>query len=845
MQTRREFLKNAAVLSGAAGATGSLLSSIHRAREIEPTRGSIFLDAEHVVILMQENRSFDHAFGTLRGVRGFNDPRAIRLANGNPVWVQTNDAGASYAPFRLNIKETSATWMGTLPHSWTDQVDARNGGRYDRWLQTKRSGNPEFADMPLTLGYYNREDIPFYYELADAFTICDQSFCSCLTGTTPNRLHLWTGTIRAKQEANSPANVLNSDCEYGSEVSWPTFLERLEDHGVSWKIYQNELTIGAGLTVEEDLWLGNFGDNPIEWFTQFNVRFAPAHRRYVERLVNTLPAELVQLKQRASSKNISADQRARVSTQIAEKSDLLRQAEAERSHWTQQRFDALSSREKSLHKRAFSTNVGDPDYHDLAEMAYRDDGVERLVRVPKGDVLHQFRKDVLSGNLPTVSWAVPPEKFSDHPDSAWYGPWYVAEMLDILTQNPDVWRKTIFILTYDENDGYFDHAPPFVAPHPRRPETGLVSAGIDTSLEYVDRQQELERKPADEARDSPIGLGYRVPLIIASPWTRGGCVCSQIFDHTSPLQFLERFVTHKTGTEIREPNINQWRRTVCGNLTSAFQADVINGTELPAFPERNAFIEQIHRAKFKDLPAGFHKLTAAELEQLRHNPSASHLLPQQEPGVRRACALPYELSVDGALASDRRSFVIDFAAQRGLFGDTAAGSPFVVYARHGGDELQVRNYAVKPGDRLSDSWSLAEFENEHYELSVYGPNGFFREFSGDVHDPDIEVRLQYGRESANGVVLNGNVEILLANRHMRRNLSVELWDNSYQNTRQQKGLAPGATAVCTINTQQSFGWYDITVRIEGSPRCAKRYAGHVETGNWSYSDPAMGRVVTT
>ena len=101
----------------------------------------------------------DDWFGTLRGVRGFNDPRAIRLANGNPVWFQTNDAGETYAPFRLNIKETNATWMGALPHSWTDQVDARNGGRYDRWLQNKRSGNREFADMPLTLGYYNREDI--------------------------------------------------------------------------------------------------------------------------------------------------------------------------------------------------------------------------------------------------------------------------------------------------------------------------------------------------------------------------------------------------------------------------------------------------------------------------------------------------------------------------------------------------------------------------------------------------------------------------------------------------------------------------------------------------------------
>ena len=179
METRREFLKKAAVLTGAAGLSSSLFGSIQRALAIAPEPGSSFLDAEHVVILMQENRSFDHAFGTLRGVRGFNDPRAITLPNGNPVWVQTNSAGESYTPFRLKIKDSSATWMGCLPHNWTDQVDARNKGRYDRWLDAKRSGEAAYADMPLTLGYYNREDIPFYYALADAFTICDQNFCSC------------------------------------------------------------------------------------------------------------------------------------------------------------------------------------------------------------------------------------------------------------------------------------------------------------------------------------------------------------------------------------------------------------------------------------------------------------------------------------------------------------------------------------------------------------------------------------------------------------------------------------------------------------------------------------------
>ena len=121
-------------MAGAAGTLSGMPASIQRALAIEPDKGSSFLDAQHVVILMQENRSFDHAFGTLRGVCGFNDPRAIPLPDDNPVWVQTNAMGQKYAPFRLDIKETKATWMGSLPHSWSDQTDAAHGGKHDRWL---------------------------------------------------------------------------------------------------------------------------------------------------------------------------------------------------------------------------------------------------------------------------------------------------------------------------------------------------------------------------------------------------------------------------------------------------------------------------------------------------------------------------------------------------------------------------------------------------------------------------------------------------------------------------------------------------------------------------------------
>jgi phospholipase C len=191
--SRREFLKKAALLSGGIGVWGLLPHSLKKALAINPELGSTFYDAEHVVFLMQENRSFDHCFGTLQGVRGFNDPRAIDLPNKNKVWLQQNAKGETFHPFRLNIKDTKATWMGSLPHSWENQVDARNNGKYDQWLEAKRPGNKDFHSMPLTMGHYNREDIPFYYAFADSFTVCDQHFCSSLTGTTSNRMFFWTG----------------------------------------------------------------------------------------------------------------------------------------------------------------------------------------------------------------------------------------------------------------------------------------------------------------------------------------------------------------------------------------------------------------------------------------------------------------------------------------------------------------------------------------------------------------------------------------------------------------------------------------------------------------------------
>lgn len=830
VDTRRDFLKKAALLSGAAGAWSVLPDSIARALAIEAEAGSTFLDAEHVVILMQENRSFDHCFGTLQGVRGFNDPRATRLANGNPVWLQSNAAGETYAPFRLNIKETNATWMGSLPHSWANQQDARNQGRHDRWLDAKRSSNPFFSGMPLTLGYYSREDVPFYYALADAFTICDQHFCSSLTGTTPNRLYLWTGTIREKQEASSPANVRNEEVDYGAPAHWTTFPERLEEAGVAWKVYQNEISAGTGLRGEEDAWLANFTDNPLEWFVQYRVGFAEGRHAFRVKRLEELTRELADLERRLAAAPGDPDGLRKRADELGAEAKKL---QAEHDLYHRNGFGKLPARAQSLHNRAFTTNRGDPAYRRLAPLTYRDGEKERTVQAPAGDILHQFRQDVRTGQLPTVSWLVAPENFSDHPGAAWYGAWYVSEVLDILTQNPEVWKKTIFLLTYDENDGYFDHVPPFTAPHPERPESGRVSAGIDTGVEYVTLEQDRKRKPAREAREGPIGLGYRVPLVIASPWSRGGCVCSQVFDHTSVLQLLERLLTHKTGREVRETNISRWRRTVCGDLTSAFQAQRAKPAAAPHTPARDAFIQQIHQARFRKLPDGFRKLSAEEIEAARRDPAAAAVLPRQEVGIRRACPLPYQLLADGSLDADRKRVTLRLAADDRLFGKKSAGAPFNVFAYGGPEGVRVRAYAVAAGDSLTDSWELSEFPGGAYHLEVQGPNGFWRELRGKADAAAVEATLRHLRSGKSGAV-----EVVLVNREPHP-VSVRVGDG-YREVERTRELAPGET-VLRVETGRTHGWYDVSVSGEGF---ARRWAGHVDTGRWSFTDPLMGKAPT-
>jgi phospholipase C len=854
MDTRREFLKKTLLLSGAAGLSSALPASIQRALAINPSPGSTYLDAEHVVILMQENRSFDHCFGALRGVRGFNDPRAITLPDKNLVWLQTNKAGETYAPFHFDIHDTKITWMGSVPHSRSSQVDADNLGKFDQWLDAKRSGNKKYADMPLTLGHYTREDLPFNYAMADAFTVCDQNFSSAMTSTWPNRLYLWSGTIRGEKNGDAKAYIRN-EIPYG-EAHWKTFPERLEENEISWKVYQNDISSGGGYEGEESAWLSNFGCNPLEFLSQFNVRFSPKYIQSLQKRSQKLQDEITALEQKIATVQPANKVYDKLQKELNKKKEVLADTNDQLKKWAKENFEKLSAFQKNIYNKAFTTNEGDPDYHTLSTLSYDDNGVNREVAIPKGDVLYQFRKDVDSGNLPTVSWLVPSQNFSDHPSAPWYGTWLTSEILDILTKNPEVWKKTIFILTYDENDGYFDHVPPFVSPDPKDPSTGKCSQGINTSsVEFVRKEQEIsEGIHRKEARSGPIGLGFRVPMIVASPWSRGGKVCSQVFDHTSTLQFLEEFLNKKFNKNIKETNISGWRRAVCGKLTSVFTVYDDKKEKLP-FLSLDPFVEKIYNARFKEEPSNFKKLTADEIQQINRDPASSKLMPQQEPGIKAANPLPYQLYADGKLSDDKKNFEIKMQAKNEVFAGESAGSPFNVYAP--GEYLPAASeknsvktfepvrawhYAITAGDSLTDSWPLDAFKNGEYHLRIYGPNGFFREFAGNSKDPQIHIECDYQHSRLLKNKLTGNVELKIANSDQNP-FTIIITDNAYKNDPVSKKITPSGEETIILDLKKSSGWYDFSVAAKGHPAFTKRYAGRVETGKETISDPFMGRSV--
>ena len=687
-------------MSTAAGAA-AFPTSIRRALAIPANnRTGTIHDVEHVVFLMQENRSFDHYFGALRGVRGFGDPRAVKLPTGKSVFHQPDPSNPDgyVLPFRPGAPQLGLQFLEDTPHDWTGTHAAWNGGAYDQWVPHKGT---------TSMAHLTRQDIPFHYALADAFTVCDAYHCALLGPTDPNRYHMWTGWVGNDGSGGGPV-IDNAELGYG----WSTYPERLERAGISWKIYQDA---GNGLDAA-DFWgytdnpyIGNYGDNSLLYFFQYQNA---------------------------------------------------------------------------------------PDGSPLAEKARKGTNI-----LKSGTLFDIFRSDVLNNRLPQVSWIVAPEAYTEHGNwPANYGAWYVSQMLDALTANPEVWSKTVLFYMFDENDGFFDHIVP---PTPPRSRTeGISTVGTTNELfEGAPPNYPLSKFPA-----GPYGLGVRVPMIVISPWSKGGWVDSEVFDHTS----LIRFVEHRFG--VSEPNITPWRRAVVGDLTSAFDFASPNDAVV-ALPGTASY-----QPPAPDVAAG------TRFADYVPTPPTDQELPKQEPGTRPARALPYELHVDGGAD----------ASGIQLFFRNTGNAAAVFQVRSGDGQSGPWTYTVGAKDEVSDHLTASGVS---YDWSVYGPNGFLRTFVGSLGAGSGKVTVKTSYDETSGGIA------LVVENHGASPETVTILDG-YSGKTHTLVLPPQGSATFHSELEESFGWYDFSVRVESDASFLRQLAGHVETGRPSVTDPAIAGGVT-
>jgi len=699
-RTRRDVLKALA----AAGTLNALPGSIQKALAVPAhQRTGTIKDIEHIVVLTQENRSFDHYFGTLSGVRGFSDPRAMKLAGGKPVWRQPNGAG-EVLPYRPPVAHLGASYLPDPPHGWNDGHAAWNGGRFDQWI-------PKKGIVAMT--HNVRTDMPYHFALAEAFTICDAYHCSMMGPTDPNRYHLWSGWVGNDGSGNGPV-ITNAEAGY----AWKTFPERLLEAGISWKVYQD---IGDGLFASDSVWwgwtgdafIGNYGDNSLMFFKQYQD--APA---------------------------------------------------------------------------------GSP----LALRAKTGTEIRKLNRDPL-QLLSDFKADVAAGRLPQVSWIAAPEAFSEHPN--WptdFGAWYISQVLDTLASNPEVWSRTALLINYDEEGGFFDHMVPPTPP--MSPAHGASTVPVGDEIFPGD----ASGHPA-----GPYGFGLRVPMLVVSPWSRGGWVNSQLFDHTSVIRFIEkRFADEHPG--LVETNIRPWRRAVAGDLSSAFDFRNPNAT-LPRLPAVAQYMPLDKTAK----------------PNMALAVPGTQALPAQEPGVRRSRALPYALQADAVLDTSTGLLTVTMANVG------RAAAVFQARSGHAGD--LPRCYTVETGKALQGSWQGAGAPQPRHDLEVHGPNGFLRAWRGTATGAASTVLNVIARPDARGA--DTGLGLTLENRSARK-LAITLADQ-YGGRRQTIELRAGAAHALNWELQRTARWYDIVVTVADDADFRVQLAGRIENGEDGISDPAFGR----
>ncbi|NGT13862.1 phosphocholine-specific phospholipase C [Achromobacter insolitus] len=704
MQTRRDFLRNSAALAGAGSALALFPAAIRRALAIPANhRTGTIRDVEHIVIFMQENRSFDHYFGALAGVRGFGDRFPIPVpdspdARHRSVWAQYNDKPEdgqprTVLPFHLDTREAFKTMrVASTPHTWSNAQDAWDAGRMGNWPAAKKNHS---------MAYFTADDMPFQYAMARAFTVCDAYHCSFTGGTNTNRLFVWTGTNDGLGRGNGPAlgNTYNklTGGDPARAYTWTTYPERLEAAGVSWRIYQNMAD--------------NYSLNPTAGFKAYRDAY------------HGVPGSAAALKDKA-----------------------------------------LTTRDLDL-----------------------------------------LRQDVLDGTLPQVSWICATKAGSEHPSpsSPAQGADYTARVLDALTADPEVWSKTVLLLMFDENDGFFDHMPP-PAPPSRDASGALAGAStVDTRGEYHEIVAGAEKDDTLAHLHGVYGLGPRVPMYVLSPWTKGGWVNSQVFDHTSVLRFVEQ----RFG--VAEPNISPWRRAVCGDLTSIFDFSAPDGAGLPS-----------------GLPATAERAGLASALPGTITPPAPRqpALARQSAGTRPSRPLPYALQVHAR--------VDDGGVGLRFENIGTAGAVFHVY-----DRLHLaqgpRRYTVEAGTQLEGTWHTAS-DDGRYDLWILGPNGFHRHCTGHAGAPPLEVTAAYQGPGA-------SLQLTVRNpAPQARSFQVQANAYGYPQASDTK-LGPGESIRLSWDMTRSGGWYDVTVLDGGDPAYTRRLAGRIETGAPSTSDPAMGQ----
>jgi phospholipase C len=433
-------------------------------------------------------------------------------------------------------------------------------------------------------------------------------------------------------------------------------------------------------------------------------------------------------------------------------------------------------------------------------------------------LLQTLREDALNGTLPEVSWVIPPSTYSEHPgpSSPAQGGWYVQQVLDALTANPEVWSQTVLLVNYDENDGFFDHLPPPSAPS-RDTDGTLAGASTlsdaDMAYEYYNYPPATPKQPPSDGK--PFGPGPRVPLWVISPWSRGGWVNSQTFDHTSVLLFLEQ----RFG--VVEPQIGAFRRAVCGDLTSAFDFRNPNDQPIPTLEGSSTQSE-------------VDALAASQQSAAPIPVPTQSVMPQQQAGVRPSRALPYRLhssaTVDTSNASVSLSFRNDSSDQ--------VGAVFHVY-----DQLHLeripRRYVVEAGKTLSGQWDAAENQGR-YDLWVLGPNGYHRAFTGNIGElsekahPEVEAVYDTDRALA-------KITLKLRNDGDKPCVfdidALAYRDDGPWAVR----VAPHSSRELSWPVGQNGRWYDFAVSCDASASFKRRYAGRVENGKDAISDPAMGQ----